>query len=95
VTTASEDRIADRRVRQEQRGQEHKLTSLGGLAALSLDALSSVAYGPEAVVLALVAAGTAAVRLTLPITAAITVLLLILVVSYSQVIAVHPDGGGA
>ena len=95
MTTASEDRIADRRVRQEQRGQEHKLTSLGGLAALSLDALSSVAYGPEAVVLALVAAGTTAVRLTLPITAAITVLLLILVVSYSQVIAVHPDGGGA
>jgi hypothetical protein len=48
------------------------LTALGGLAALSLDALSSVAYGPEAIVLVLVAAGAAAVKLTLPISAAIT-----------------------
>jgi hypothetical protein len=71
------------------------LTAIGGLAALSLDALSSVAYGPEAIVLVLVAAGTAAVRLTLPIAVAITVLLLVLVVSYRQVIAVHPNGGGA
>ena len=62
---------------------------------MSLDALSSVAYGPEAIVLILVAAGTAAVRLTLPIAMAITVLLMVLVVSYRQVIAVHPNGGGA
>ena len=62
---------------------------------MSLDALSSVAYGPEAIVLVLVAAGAAAVRLTLPIAMAITVLLLVLVVSYRQVIAVHPNGGGA
>jgi amino acid transporter len=89
------DRIADRRVRRHQRGDPHRLTAIGGLAALSLDALSSVAYGPEAIVLVLVAAGTAAVRLTLPISMAITVLLLVLVVSYRQVIAVHPDGGGA
>jgi amino acid transporter len=68
---------------------------LGGLAALSLDALSSVAYGPEAIVLALVAAGVAAVSWTLPIAVAIAALLLVLVISYRQVIAVHPDGGGA
>lgn len=37
----------------------HRLTTLSGLAALSLDALSSVAYGPEAIVVVLVAAGTA------------------------------------
>jgi amino acid transporter len=71
------------------------LTALGGLAALSLDALSSVAYGPEAVVLVLVAAGVAAVSWTLPISIAIALLLLVLVISYRQVIAVHPDGGGA
>ena len=88
-------RIADRRVRRDQRGDTHRLTAIGGLAALSLDALSSVAYGPEAVVLVLVAAGAAAVRWTLPISAAITVLLLVLVISYRQVIAVHPNGGGA
>ncbi|ADI03409.1 amino acid permease [Streptomyces bingchenggensis BCW-1] len=66
-----------------------------GLAALSLDALSSVAYGPEAIVLALVAAGSGALAATLPVTLAIVLLLVALVVSYSQVIAVHPDGGGA
>jgi amino acid transporter len=89
------DQIADRRVRRHLRGDPHRLTAIGGLAALSLDALSSVAYGPEAIVLILVAAGAAAVRLTLPIAIAITVLLLVLVVSYRQVIAVHPNGGGA
>ena len=83
---------ADRR---ENRDDAHKLTAIGGLAALSLDALSSVAYGPEAIVIALAAAGAGAVRFTLPISAAITVLLIVLVVSYRQVIAVHPDGGGA
>ena len=62
---------------------------------MSLDALSSVAYGPEAIVLGLITAGAAAVTLTVPIAAAITALLLVLVISYRQVIAVHPDGGGA
>ena len=45
--------------------------------------------------LVLVTAGAAAVKLTLPIAAAITVLLLVLVISYRQVIAAHPDGGGS
>jgi hypothetical protein len=76
-------------------GNKDHLTSFGGLAALSLDALSSVAYGPQAIVLVLVAAGTSALRLTLPVTLAIAGLLAVLVVSYCQVIAVHPDGGGA
>ena len=76
-------------------GDKDHLTSFGGLAALSLDALSSVAYGPEAIVLVLVTAGVSALHLTLPITLAIVVLLAVLVVSYCQVIAVHPDGGGA
>nr|WTB09421.1 APC family permease [Streptomyces antimycoticus] len=76
-------------------GDKHHLTSLEGLAALSLDALSSVAYGPEAIVVVLVAAGTGALTATLPITVVITILLTVLVISYRQVIAVHPDGGGA
>ena len=75
-------------------GRDH-LSSLGGLAALSLDALSSVAYGPEAIVLVLVAAGSSALRFTIPVTVAISALLAVLVVSYGQVIAAHPDGGGA
>ncbi len=78
-------------------GEGHKdhLSSFGGLAALSLDALSSVAYSPEAIMLVLVAAGASALRLVLPVTLAIVGLLVVLVVSYCQVIAVHPDGGGA
>src|SRR5579859_6473872 len=73
----------------------HRLSVLGGLAALSLDAMSSVAYGPEAIVLVLAAAGGAGLGFTLPITCAIALLLAILTLSYRQVIAAFPDGGGA
>jgi amino acid transporter len=73
----------------------HELGLLGGLAALSLDALSSVAYGPEAMVLVLIGAGTGALRFTVPLTLVITAMLVLLVVSYTQVIAAHPEGGGA
>jgi amino acid transporter len=66
-----------------------------GLAALSLDALSSVAYGPEAIMAVLIAAGASALSWTLPITLVITGMLVLLVISYSQVITAHPDGGGA
>jgi amino acid transporter len=73
----------------------HELGVIGGLAALSLDALSSVAYGPEAMVLVLVAAGTGALQDVVPLTLVITAMLVLLVVSYSQVIEAHPEGGGA
>jgi amino acid transporter len=73
----------------------HDLGVLGGLAALSLDAQSSVAYGPEAMMLVLVAAGTGALSYGVPLTLVITGMLALLVVSYTQVIAAHPEGGGA
>ncbi|MEU8247727.1 APC family permease [Nonomuraea sp. NPDC048916] len=76
-------------------GDKRHLTSLQGLVALSLDALSSVAYGPEAIAFVLVAAGSAAIGYTLPITVVIALLLAILVTSYCQVIAAYPDGGGS
>jgi amino acid transporter len=75
--------------------EKHRLSALEGLAALSLDALSSVAYGPEAILIVLVAAGAAGLRYALPITIAIVVLLAVLVVSYRQVIEAFPGGGGA
>jgi amino acid transporter len=75
--------------------ERHRLTAVQGLAALSLDALSSVAYGPEAILVVLIAAGAAGLRYSLPITGAIIVLLTALVVSYRQVIAAFPNGGGA
>ncbi|MGB9249267.1 MAG: APC family permease [Mycobacterium sp.] len=95
VAPVVDHKIVDRRLRRHHKGDSHRLTTLGGIAAMSLDALSSVAYGPEAIVLGLIAAGTAAVTWTVPIAMAIAGLLLVLVVSYRQVIAVHPDGGGS
>ena len=43
-------------------GERERLTAVGGLAALSLDALSSVAYGPEAILVVLVTAGAGALK---------------------------------
>lgn len=76
-------------------GDRHKLTALQGLAALSLDAMASVAYGPESIVLVLAVAGAYGMGFTLPVTLAIAVLLAVLVASYRQVIAAFPDGGGS
>lgn len=75
--------------------KREEISAPEGLAALSLDALTSVAYGPEAIVVVLATAGTAALPLMVPITIAIVVLLAILVLSYIQVIEAYPNGGGA
>jgi amino acid transporter len=75
--------------------ERDRLSVLGGLAALSLDAMASVAYGPEAIVIVLAAGGGAALGFTLPVTLAIAALLGVLTLSYRQVIAAFPQGGGA
>ena len=72
-----------------------QITPVEGLSALSLDALTSVAYGPEAILLVLAGAGATALHLMLPITVAIIGLLVLLVISYRQVIDAYPHGGGA
>ncbi|MDV7086011.1 APC family permease [Rhodococcus opacus] len=72
-----------------------KLSVATGLAGLSLDAMASVSYGPEAIVLVLAVAGGAGLGFTLPVTLAIAALLTVLVASYRQVIAAFPNGGGA
>jgi len=79
----------------ESEDEKSRLTALEGLAALSLDALSSVAYGPQAIIIVLATAGVAALHYTLPVTLAIVVLLVVLVISYRQVIEAFPNGGGA
>ncbi|MEU4828914.1 APC family permease [Actinomadura sp. NPDC023710] len=76
-------------------GDRHRLSVVGGLAALSLDAMASVAYGPEAIVLMLALAGGAGMGFTLPVTLTIAALLTVLTLSYRQVIAAFPEGGGA
>jgi amino acid transporter len=74
---------------------KERITPVEGLSALSLDALTSVAYGPEAIIVVLALAGAGALHIVLPITVAIVVLLAILVFSYRQVIDAYPGGGGA
>lgn len=95
-TARADSMAADETAAEGVDGEErHRLTALSGLAGLSLDALASVAYGPEAALLVLVAAGAAGVRYILPVSAAIVVLLAALVISYRQVIAAFPGGGSA
>ncbi|MGB9113094.1 MAG: APC family permease [Acidimicrobiales bacterium] len=81
-------------LRLSQIGKE-RITPVEGLSALSLDALTSVAYGPEAIIVVLALAGVGALHVVWPITIVIVVLLAILVTSYRQVIDAYPSGGGA
>jgi len=74
---------------------KEQITPVEGLSALSLDALTSVAYGPEAIIVVLAVAGAGSLHLVLGITIAIVALLAVLVFSYRQVIDAYPGGGGA
>lgn len=87
-------RLFGRALRSNEASKE-EIGPVQGLSTLSLDALTSVAYGPQALLVALGAGGLAALRLAPWITLAIVGLLVILVASYTQVIFAYPTGGGA
>src|SRR5438552_15199387 len=72
-----------------------RLSRLTGLAVLSSDALSSVAYATEEILRVLVLAGTAALSLSSPIAFVIASILAVVVFSYRQTIHAYPGGGGA
>ncbi len=72
-----------------------KMGLLPALPAMGLDGLSSAAYGPEATLGVLVAAGAPGVGFIQPVTAAIIALLAILYFSYRQTIAAYPQNGGS
>lgn len=74
---------------------EQKLNKKKALAILSSDALSSVAYGPEQILLVLVTVSTAAFWYSIPIGVGVLVLLTALILSYRQIIFAYPHGGGA
>ncbi|MEA4830968.1 MAG: APC family permease, partial [Enterococcus thailandicus] len=74
---------------------DHKLSRFAALALLSSDALSSIAYGTEQIVVVLVALSTAAIWYSLPIAAFVIILLISLTLSYRQIIHAYPHGGGA
>jgi len=72
-----------------------RLSRVTGLAVLSSDALSSVAYATDFVVATLLVAGTAALVYAIPISLVITALLAVVAFSYRQTIHAYPTGGGA
>ncbi len=65
------------------------------LAVFSSDAMSSVAYATEEILLILVLAGAAAAHLANPIAVSIAGLLIIVAISYQQTIHAYPNGGGS
>jgi len=74
---------------------EERLSKVKALATFSSDNLSSVAYATEAIMFTLLAAGTGAFWLVMPISALIVGIFLIIVISYRQTIRAYPGGGGS
>ncbi len=72
-----------------------KIGKLVGLAVFASDALSSNAYATQEIMVVLAAAGAIAFGYVFPISIAIVALLVIVSISYVQVIKAYPDGGGA
>ncbi|HSL47553.1 MAG TPA: APC family permease [Candidatus Deferrimicrobiaceae bacterium] len=75
--------------------RHERLSKASALAVFSSDALSSVAYATEEILIVLVIAGTAALAYSIPIGLAIAALIAIVVSSYRQTILAYPQGGGA
>ncbi|MEV0809176.1 APC family permease [Micromonospora sp. NPDC050200] len=72
-----------------------RMRKLVALPILSSDLLSSVAYGPEALLSVLVLAGGGALGLSLPLAAALVVLMIAVGISYRQTIPAYPHGAGS
>jgi amino acid transporter len=75
--------------------RHERLSKSSALAVFSSDALSSVAYATEEILLILVLGGTAALGHSIPIGIAIAGLIVVVVSSYRQTIRAYPQGGGA
>jgi amino acid transporter len=74
---------------------QERLSKVRALAILSSDAISSVAFATEAILINLVAAGSTNLGYVLPISLAILALLTIVTISYRQTIPAYPAGGGS
>jgi amino acid transporter len=94
VSAAAYRLIFGRPLRTSEGGHE-RLDRPRALGAFGLDALSSVAYGPDEILYVLVLAGAAGIAWDLPVAAAIVALLAIVVTSYRQTIFAYPQGGGS
>ena len=72
-----------------------RLSRITGLAVLSSDALSSVAYATEEILRVLIIGGLGALAFARPIGVVIAAILALVVFSYRQTIHAYPSGGGA
>ena len=92
------DRAAEARPRRpgarEPQGRAPALPKFLALPVFSSDALSSIAYATEEMMLVLVTAGAGALAFRIPIAIAIATVLVIVVVSYRQTVRAYPGGGG-
>ncbi len=75
--------------------QHERLSKKIALAVFSSDAISSTAYATEEILLILVTAGSAALVYALPIAGAVSLLLVVVALSYQQTVHAYPQGGGA
>ncbi len=75
--------------------RHERLSKTIALAIFSSNAISSVAYGTEEILLVLILAGPAAVAWSIPVSFAILFLVVMLTISYRQIIHEYPEGGGA
>lgn len=76
-------------------GEKERLGPLSGIATLGLDALGSIAYGPEAALVILIPLGISGLNYIQGILWVIVILLAILFFSYRQTIGAYPNGGGS
>jgi amino acid transporter len=86
--------LIGRRLRNEE-AEGRKITAVEGFAAMGLDGLSSSAYGPEAALFLLMAAGPAGLGAIRPVMLGVILLLLMLFVSYWQTISAYPSNAGS
>ena len=75
--------------------QQERIGSFSGVSVFGLDALSSAAYGPEAALTILIPLGMAGAGFGIPITVAVSAILVIVYFSYRQTIAAYPQGAGS
>lgn len=75
--------------------EEEQIPKWKALAVLSSDALSSVAYATEEVLIPLSLFAISAMSWSLPMAILVSLLLIIITLSYQQTISAYPHGGGA
>jgi amino acid transporter/DNA/RNA endonuclease YhcR with UshA esterase domain len=75
---------------------EEKLTKKAALGVLSSDCISSSAYGSEQMLISLLAVfGLAGFQILMPLTAVVLALLILMTLSYREVVTVYTKAGGS